>query len=281
MLHRAKAGLSACVLLALAGWNNGCRAPAAAGDRIEQWTEPRLGIELVAIPPGEFDMGSPHDEPMREEQERQHRVRLTKGLSLARQEVNQELWARVRGRNPSHFRDCPLCPVERVSYLQVSVFLTRVNERAADPRFRLPTEAEWEYACRAGGTAAFGARSTIDADDANYNSEYPMPGGRKATTRGRTVAVGSFPPNAWGLFDMHGNVWEWTSDWHCPYSAGSVSDPAGGCASERRVIRGGSWYFDAASARCALRYTHRPQDPGFSLGLRLAHDRQEGRGANR
>jgi formylglycine-generating enzyme required for sulfatase activity len=273
MLRRAKAGLSACVLAALAGWSHASLAPEAAPDPIERWTEPRLGIELVAIPPGEFDMGSPLGEPMREAQERQHRVRLTKGFSLARHEVTQELWARIMGSNPSHFKECPRCPAERVSFLEVSVFLARVNAQAADARFRLPTEAEWEYACRAGGTAAFGGRATIDPDAANYNSEYPMPGGRKAAARGRTVAVGSFPPNAWSLFDMHGNVWEWTSDWHCAYPAGPVSDPAGECVSQYRVIRGGSWHFDAASARCALRYTHRPQDSGFSLGFRLAHDR--------
>ena len=87
------------------------------------------------------------------------------------------------------------------------------------------------------------------------------------------MPVGSFPANAWGLFDMHGNVWEWTSDRHCPYSDGPVSDPSGACDSERRVIRGGSFHFDAASARCGLRYTHRPQDSGFSLGFRLAHTR--------
>jgi formylglycine-generating enzyme required for sulfatase activity len=276
MLHRAKAGLTACAFVALAGWTD--------GETVEQWTEPKLGIELIAIPPGEFDMGSPPGEPMREEQERQHRVRLTKGFSLARHEVTQELWARVMGSNPSHSKGCPRCPVERVSFQEISGFLTRLNAQAADPRFRLPTEAEWEYACRAGGTAAFGARATLDPAAANYNSEYPMPGGGKAAARGRTVAVGSFPPNRWGLFDMHGNVWEWTSDWHCPYPAGAVSDPTGQCASEHRVIRGGSWYFDAASARCALRYTHRPQDSGFSLGFRLAHDRAPGRewrGGNR
>jgi sulfatase modifying factor 1 len=285
MLHRAKACLIACAVVALAGWSDGSRQPAAAVETIERWIEPRLGIELVAIPPGEFDMGSPPGEPMREVQERQHRVRLTKGFSLTRYEVTQDLWIRIMGSNPSRFRECgPRCPVERVSFAQISVFLTRVNAHAAEPGFRLPTEAEWEYACRAGGTAAFGARATIDPDDANYNSEYPMPGGRKATGRGRTVGAGSFPPNAWGLFDMHGNVWEWTSDWHCPYPAGPVSDPVGQCSSEHRVIRGGSWYFDAASARCALRYTHRPQDSGFSLGFRLAHDRAPGqgrRGANR
>jgi formylglycine-generating enzyme required for sulfatase activity len=238
------------------------------------WTEPSSGIELVALPPGEFDMGSPDDEPGREPQERLHRVKLTRGFSIARYETTHAQWSRVMGTNPSHFRDCgTTCPVERVNLHDVERFIDYLNARTANPGFRLPTEAEWEYACRAGGRAAFGHRATISSEDANYNSEFSLAGTPKAPARGRPMPVGSFPANAWGLFDMHGNVWEWTSDRHCPYSDGPVSDPSGACDSERRVIRGGSFHFDAASARCGLRYTHRPQDSGFSLGFRLAHTR--------
>jgi formylglycine-generating enzyme required for sulfatase activity len=150
----------------------------------------------------------------------------------------------VTGANPSNFGGCDTCPVERVTYHDVQAFLRRLNAQSPWKGFRLPTEGEWEYGCRAGGAAAYGASSTIDRTRANYDGD-------------RTTPVGRYPANAWGLFDMSGNVWEWTSDDHSP---------------GLKVIRGGSWRFGADSARCGLRYTHRPQDRGYSLGVRLAHD---------
>ena len=119
--------------------------------------------------------------------------------------------------------------------------------------FRLPTEAEWEYACRAGGTGAYGASNAIDRTRANYDGA-------------RTRPVGSYPPNAWGLFDMSGNVWEWTSDDYAPYPH-APAQPGPAYTGRRKVIRGGSWKFGDDSARCGLRYTHRPQDRGYSLGV--------------
>src|SRR5262245_3121191 len=224
-----------------------------------QRVEPLTGMAFVRIPAGSFDMGTPANEPRREAQERLHRVTLSRGFYLGVHEVTQREWARVMGGNPSNFRNCPACPVEKVTYLDVEAFLERINARSAWPGVRLPTEAEWEYACRAGGHEAYGAARTITTRLANYDGK-------------KTVPVGSYPPNAFGLFDMSGNVWEWTSDDHCGYPDSAVTDPQGRCASGLKVIRGGSWYFGADSARCGLRYTHRPQDRGFSLGVRLAHD---------
>ena len=229
------------------------------------------GIRLIRIPAGEFMMGSPEAEAGRETQEALHRVRLSKPFYLGVTEVTQKQWRTVMGNNPSHFVSCgDDCPVERVNVSDVESFVAKLNAQS-DGGFRLPTEAEWEYACRAGGRAPFGSRKTLGGADANINGRYPY-GAASTSESAGTQPAGRFPPNAWGLFDMHGNVWEWTEDAHCPYPAGAVTDPVGRCESPHRVIRGGSWKFDANSARCGLRYTHRPQDLGFSLGFRVARD---------
>jgi formylglycine-generating enzyme required for sulfatase activity len=153
----------------------------------------------------------------------------------------------------------------------VLAFVRTLDSKSNWKGFRLPTEAEWEYACRAGSAKAFGASDVLTTDDANFDGDYPLAGQPKGRNRRSTITVGSFRPNAWGLYDMSGNVWEWTSDDYAPYPGASAPDtPA--FSLRRKVIRGGSWLFGADSARCGLRYTHRPQDRGPSLGLRLAHD---------
>jgi formylglycine-generating enzyme required for sulfatase activity len=237
--------------------------------------DPLTGMPFVLISPGEFEMGTPGTEPKREPQERLHHVRLTRPFYLGAHEVTQGEWKQVMGINPAHFTACGLdCPIERVTLFDVRRFLDRLNARSEWPGFRLPTEAEWEYACRAGGAAAFGHSASLTASDANVDGRYPYPGGPPGLSRGATARVQSFPPNRWGLFDMSGNVWEWTADPHCPYST-NATDPLATCQSPHQVIRGGSWFFSADSARCGLRYTHRPQDRGFSLGVRLAHAAEE------
>ena len=237
------------------------------------WTEPHTGMVFVLVPPGRFRMGSPDSEPRRETQETLHEVVISHAFYLGRDEVTQEEWRRVLGANPSHFPDCgPRCPVESVSFLDAQRFVDRLIELAPGERFRLPTEAEWEYACRAGHDDAFGGAATLSAEQANLDGRDPYPGARSGPFRGRPTPVGTFPANAWGLRDVHGNVWEWTLDDHCPYPSGPLTDPRGRCTSGLKVIRGGSWYFGADSARCALRYTHRPQDRGPSLGLRLVRE---------
>ena len=234
------------------------------------WVEPATGMEFVPIPAGRFVMGSPPGESGREAQERQHEVTITRPFDLGRLEVTQRQWQTVMGHNPSRFADSGGdFPVERVSWLDVREFLKRLAVLAPGQRFRLPTEAEWEYACRAGTTTPFNTGAVLATAQANYT-----PSAGEATPGRRTAKAGSFPPNAWGLHDMHGNVWEWTEDEHCPYKKAAVVDPRAKCGSAVKVIRGGSWYFGADSARCALRYTHRPHDSGFSLGFRVVRERR-------
>ena len=234
--------------------------------------DPISGMTFVEIPAGRFTMGSTSAEAGRQADETLHDVELTRPFLLSRFEATQQEWRTIMGTAPSHFTDCgPRCPVENVTFFDVQQFLAKLNERShasgdgsKDPslRYRLPTEAEWEYACRAGTTGPYSTGETLANAQANY--------------KGRSTApVGSYGLNPWGLADMHGNVWEWTADWYGAYDDHATAniDPRGPSSGEKRVIRGGSWYFDKDSARCALRYTHAPKDKGFSLGFRVAADR--------
>jgi len=233
---------------------------AGCGSRPGDWIEPTTGMVFVEIPAGTFVMGSPAGEPGREAQERQHDVVISHAFLLGKYEVTQRQWKAVMGRNPSNFTGgSGDLPVEQVNWPEVQSFLGRLNSRTPGSRFRLPTEAEWEYACRAGTKTAYSTGESLTPAQANYSTK-------------QTSAVGSFAANAWGIHDMHGNVWEWTQDEHCPYAGGRAVDPTSACGSPLKVIRGGSWYFAADSARCALRYTHRPDDRGFSLGFRVARE---------
>ena len=249
---------------------------------VEPWT----GITLVEVPAGRFTMGSPSSEAGRNDDEALHEVELTRPFLLGRFEVTQQEWRTVMGNAPSKFAACgSRCPVENVSFEDVQQFLTKLNARAAKaappaPKllFRLPSEAEWEFACRAHTTGPFSTGENLTTAQANYNGAFPYPPAATATEgehREKPMPVGSFPFNPFGLADMHGNVWEWTADWYGPYAeaqAGNI-DPRGASAGSKRVIRGGSWAFDGNSARCGLRYTHAPKDRGYSLGFRVAADR--------
>jgi len=212
-------------------------------------------------------MGSPPGEPERDEQERQHDVTVARFFWLGRFEVTQAQWSTLMDRNPSRFRGGDL-PVERVNWFEIREFLRRLTAAAPGRRFRLPTEAEWEYACRAGSTTPYSTGTVLTREQANFTPRPEAP----PAAQGGTIAVGSFSPNAWGLHDMHGNVWEWTSDDFCPYPEGPTDAGARACGGALKVIRGGSWYFAADSARCALRCTHRPEDRGFSLGFRVVRE---------
>jgi len=237
------------------------------------WREPATGMEFAWIPPGRYRIGSPPEEPEHEAQEALHDVVLARGFWIGRREVTQAEWAALMPPPRRGFaRIDPRAPAENVDWFEAQRLAARLAERSPGERFRLPTEAEWEIACRAVASTAYATGARLASDQANYDGRYPLPGQPPGEFLGRTAAASSYPPNAWGLFDLHGNVWEWTLDDHCPYPEGTAADPLAACASGLKVIRGGSWLFNADSARCAVRYTHAPRDRGPSLGLRLVRE---------
>ena len=211
-----------------------------------------VGMEFCRIPAGTFLMG---------EQRNQHQVTLTKDFYMARYPVTQTLWQAIMGSNPSYFKG-ENHPVEAVSWEDVQEFITNLNERTGENRYRLPTEAEWEYACRSGspGAYCFGDDESLLGGYAWYNKN----------SDSKTHPVGGKKPNAWGLYDMHGNVFEWCQDWYGEYSPGSVTDPAGPSSGTNRVGRGGSWLNVAGLCQSASRYRDVPGNRYFIIGLRLA-----------
>jgi len=197
------------------------------------------------IPPGEFWMGSPEDEVGRLDNEGpRHLVRLTEGFWLAETACSQAVWVSVMGSNPSKFTDDAQNPVEQVSWDDVQGFLREVEKRLPGVKADLPTEAEWEYACRAGSETAFSWGDGITPDQANFNATISYANGPKGEWRQKTVPVRSFAPNAWGLYQMQGNVWEWCADGLRSYSGAPRINPRGPAGDEDeapRALRGGSW----------------------------------------
>jgi len=228
------------------------------------------GMEFVFIPPGTFMMGSPKDEPGRIDDEILHRVTLTKGFFMQTTQVTQKQWKSVMGNNPSRFKDCDDCPVEQVSWDDVQEFIVKLNQKT-DQKHRLPTEAQWEYGCRAGTSTPFHTgRCLSSTDQANYNGNYSFEGCPKGKYREKTVPVAGFPTNAWGLYDMHGNVWEWCQDWYGEYPAGfRVTNPEGPSTGSYRVTRGGGWSNFAVNCRSAFRNSNSPISRRSDLGFRL------------
>lgn len=196
------------------------------------------------VEPGEFVMGSPESEMGRLEHEGpRHVVRLTEGFWLADTACSQALWSAVMGANPSEFQDTSQNPVEQVSWDNVINFLVRVERLLPGLQANLPTEAEWEYACRVGVERVFGLGDEIGPEQANYDSSISYAGGPSSQWRKKTVPVKSFMPNAWGLYQMHGNVWEWCADGPRIYDCTSKVNPRGETRADepQRVIRGGAW----------------------------------------
>jgi formylglycine-generating enzyme required for sulfatase activity len=250
-----------------------------------------MGMEFVYVPAGNFmmgsadaavqtaykqaqiDVGADHAklEWFTREQPR-HRVAIRKGFYMGRYEVTQAQWQAVTGNNPSNFKGCDQCPVEQVSWNDAQEFIRKLNAVNDDFTYSLPSEAQWEYACRAGTTTEFAFGNSLSSGPANFDGNYPYDGAAKGVNREKTTPVGSFRPNAWGLYDMHGNVWEWCEDvWHENYNGAPADGSAwlSGGDSNYRVDRGGSWDFHGDALRSAYRFKAKPDVRVSNSGLRV------------
>jgi formylglycine-generating enzyme required for sulfatase activity len=263
-----------------------------AGEVIEN----SIGMKLAYIPPGEFMMGSPKSERQEvkkaignldwAEQEVEHKVKISKGFYLGVHTVTQEEYEKLMGQNPSHFStagkgknavaglDTKRFPVERVTWEEAKEFCKKLSAKEGKT-YRLPTEAEWEYACRAGTTTPFHFGATISTDQANFYGEVMSvftDDKKKSEFRDRTTEVGKFPANAWGLRDMHGNVSQWCEDWHDVgyYGKSPETDPLNTTKGASRVARGGYWRLGAPFCRSAYRRNIVPEHRHNDLGFRVA-----------
>ncbi|MDR2913223.1 MAG: SUMF1/EgtB/PvdO family nonheme iron enzyme [Tannerella sp.] len=232
----------------------------------------KIPIEWVDIPAGTFTMGSPASEAERRDNETQHQVTLNE-FKMSKYAITfdqYDAFCEATGRNkPSDSGwGRGKHPVINVSWDDATAFAQWLGGGC-----RLPTEAEWEYACRAGTTTPFHTGNNLTTSQANYHGDYPYKNNTKGEYRGKTLPVGSFSSNAWGLHDMHGNVWEWCQDWYYDYPTGAVNNPKGPSSGTFRVLRGGGWDFGGRHCRSAARSCNyfvvapgrRPDSIGFRL----------------
>jgi sulfatase modifying factor 1 len=240
-------------------------------------------MKFAPIPAGTFLMGSPQEEKQRSKDEEQHEVEITRPFYLGVFEVTQKQWRAVMGTNPSSLNrdrvgsDTDDFPVETVSWDDAVAFCEALSslpeEKAAGRKYRLPTEAEWEYAARGGASEyqAFHYGNSLTSTQANFNGDYPYGGAAKGPYLERTSKVGSYEPNAFGLYDMHGNVWEWCHDWYGNdyYKKSPRRDPAGPSEGTSRVVRGGSWDCFAQRCRSSWRNGIEPANRFEYLGFRV------------
>jgi formylglycine-generating enzyme required for sulfatase activity len=230
-------------------------------------TQTKPAIEWVEIPAGTFIMGSPTKEVGRSSDETEHEVTLS-AFKMSKYEVTFEQYDRFceaigRDKPDDNGWGRGKRPVIYVSWHDAKAFAEWMG-------CRLPTEAEWEYACRAGSTSPFSTGYNLTTEQANYNGGLPYNNNVKGKWRIKTLPVGSFASNAWGLYDMHGNVWEWCNDWYGDYySTSAQTNPNGPSSGSSRVCRGGSWYNDARSCRSAFRSDGTSDYQGFTVGFRL------------
>jgi len=215
---------------------------------------------------GEFLMGTAKNELGNTQlTETQHKVVLTKGFWIADTTVSQLLWHTVMGDNPSRFKGDNL-PVDGVSWHDASRFLESLRDTFSDPLINLPTEAQWEYACRADTLTPFSFGECITSDHANIDGSLTYNGSQASQDRQTTIDAKLLPSNNWGIYGMHGNVWEWCYDWYVDdYSKLPSVDPVGTTASFARSLRGGSWFYSAQHCRSATRGHDAPESPGILM----------------
>jgi len=224
-----------------------------------------IGMKFISIPPGEFMMGSLKEESGRSDNETRHKVILTKAFFMQNTPVTQGQWKAIMTDNPSHFKNCgDDCPVDKVSYDDAQDFIRKLNQKEGNEKYRLPTEAEWEYACRAVTNTAY-----YFGDDESRLKEYAW---FDKNSDSKPHPVGLLKPNAWGLYDMHGNIHEWCQDFYGDYSSDAVTDPVGPHTGSVRVYRGGSWGDDTRYCRTAYRSKDIPGLGSYDVGFRLVRD---------
>jgi formylglycine-generating enzyme required for sulfatase activity len=243
--------------------------------------------DFVLIKGGSFLMGSPTSEAGREKDETRHRVTVS-DFTMGKYEVTQREYRQIMGSNPSQFKGDDL-PVENVTWFEAVQYCNaRSTREGLAPAYtirrqdvswnrtaagyRLPTEAEWEYACRAGTTSPFSTGANITTDQANYYGTYPYENLQRGEYRQKTVPVRSFGPNPRGLHTMHGNVWEWCWDWYGSYGSADQVDPAGPSSGVYRVYRGGGWNDFGRHLRSAYRAASSPSNRSGNLGFRLVRN---------
>ena len=220
----------------------------------EEWGEYKDGVEMLIF--GEV----------------QHKVNISRDFWLLESPITQCMWSSVMGGNPSKFRGSDRLPVEQISWNDCQEYIGKLNGLGVCPegfRFSLPTEAEWEYACRAGATTAYSFGNALNGDKANCDGNCPYGTDKKRPYLDKTTEVGKYPANAWGLVDMHGNVCEWVQDWYGDYPTGEVTDPTGPEGGSGRVFRGGCWDDYAVLCRAAGRCGYDPDGRDVNVGSRL------------
>ena len=254
-----------------------------------------IGMKLNFIPAGKFLMGSPATEKERDPEELQHEVAITRPFYMGVFEVTQGEYEKLMGKpkeggkyNPwnrgAFFAQGPDYPMDQATWTQAVEYCKRLSalpaEKKAGRTYRLPTEAEWEYACRAGSKTVFHVGDALSSDKANFDGAYPYGKANKGPNVRKTTKVGSYPPNAYGLYDMHGNVAEWCSDFYDPdyYKKSPKDDPKGpaegvmptGFANNfYHVVRGGCWLDEARACRAAYRFRLQPTEPYRLVGFRV------------
>jgi formylglycine-generating enzyme required for sulfatase activity len=228
----------------------------------------KVTLKLVRLPAGTFVMGSPEGEPGRDAKaEVQHRVTISRPFYMGACEVTQEQYRAVTGKSTDSMAD-PKQPVGNVTWEQAEEFCRKLSAKTAR-NVALPTEAQWEYACRAGTQSAFNTGALPTSKQANFNGTQAYGKNADGGYLGRSASVGSYPPNAWGLYDMHGNAYEWCADWFSWPTESAVTDPAGPATGDYHVLRGGSWYEFPEKCRSAARSMDRPNRTNRDYGFRV------------